>query len=86
MLKSVNTPLGVDVDKTQDISAIPTTEVALKFNGNFDDYIGPLDGGAAVYQKAMQTNPVLYPRFYEPDAQFQNSTHILFGNPSGWDL
>ena len=33
-----------------------------------------------MYQKAMQTNPVLYPRFYEPDLQFQNSTHILFGN------
>jgi hypothetical protein len=28
----------------------------------------------------MQTNPVLYPKFYEPDLQFQNSTHILFGN------
>lgn len=62
------------------VNLTPTTEVALKFNGNFDDYIGPLDGGAAVYQKAMQTNPVLYPRYYEPDLQFQNSTHILFGN------
>ena len=62
------------------VNLTPTTEVALKFNGNFDDYIGPLDGGAAIYQKAMQTNPVLYPRFYEPDFQFQNSTHILFGN------
>ena len=62
------------------VNLTPTTEVALKFNGNFDDYIGPLDGGAAIYQKAMQTNPVLYPRFYEPDLQFQNSTHILFGN------
>ncbi len=28
----------------------------------------------------MQTNPVLYPKYYYPDAQFQNSTHILFGN------
>ena len=62
------------------VNLTPTTEVALKFNGNFDDYIGPLDGGAAIYRKAMQTNPVLYPRFYEPDLQFQNSTHILFGN------
>tara|TARA_B110000467_G_scaffold79648_1_gene72000 strand:- start:275 stop:2395 length:2121 start_codon:yes stop_codon:yes gene_type:complete len=62
------------------VNLTPTTEVALKFNGNFDDYIGPLDGGAAVYRKAMQSNPVLYPRFYEPDSQFQNSTHILFGN------
>jgi hypothetical protein len=26
---------------------------ALKFNGNFDDYNGPLDGGAEVYRKAL---------------------------------
>ena len=58
------------------VNLTPTTEVALKFNGNFDDYIGPLDGGAAVYQKAMQTNPVLYPRFYEPDLQFK--TLLIF--------
>jgi hypothetical protein len=46
----------------------------------FDDYNGPLDGGALVYQKAMKANPVLYPKVYEPDAQFQNSTHALYGN------
>ena len=28
----------------------------------------------------MQTNPVLYPKYYEPDANYFNSTHILFGN------
>tara|TARA_Y100001934_G_scaffold34154_1_gene38702 strand:- start:1196 stop:3118 length:1923 start_codon:yes stop_codon:yes gene_type:complete len=28
----------------------------------------------------MQTNPVLYPKYYDPDANFLNSTHILFGN------
>jgi hypothetical protein len=27
------------------VNLTETTEVALKFNGNFDDYIGPLDGG-----------------------------------------
>ena len=62
------------------VNLTPTTEVALKFNGNFDDYIGPIDGGEATYRKAMQANPVLYPKFYEPDAQFQNSSHVLFGN------
>ena len=63
-----------------DVNLTPTTEVALKFNGNFDDYVGPIDGGAAIYQKAMKANPVLYPKFYEPDAQFQNTSHVLFGN------
>ena len=62
------------------VNLTPTTEVALKFNGNFDDYIGPIDGGEATYRKAMQANPVLYPKFYEPDLQFQNSSHVLFGN------
>jgi TonB-linked SusC/RagA family outer membrane protein len=28
----------------------------------------------------MKANPVLYPKVYEPDAQFQNSTHALYGN------
>jgi len=62
------------------INLTPTTEVAVRFSGNFDDYNGPLNGGEEVYKQAMQTNPVLYPKYYYPDAQFQNSTHILFGN------
>ncbi len=62
------------------INLTPTTEVAVRFNGNFDDYNGPLNGGEEIYKQAMQTNPVLYPKYYEPDANFLNSTHILFGN------
>jgi TonB-linked SusC/RagA family outer membrane protein len=62
------------------VNLTETTEVALKFNGNFDDYIGPLDGGTQVYEKAMKANPVLYPKIYEPDNQFRNSTHALYGN------
>ena len=62
------------------VNLTETTEVALKFNGNFDDYIGPLDGGTQVYEKALKANPVLYPKIYEPDSQFQNSTHALYGN------
>ena len=63
-----------------DVNLTETTKVALKFNGNFDDYVGPLDGGTQVYEKAMKANPVLYPKIYEPDSQFQNSTHALYGN------
>jgi TonB-linked SusC/RagA family outer membrane protein len=62
------------------INLTPTTEVSVRFSGNFDDYNGPLSGGEEVYKQAMQTNPVLYPKYYHPDTQFQNSTHILFGN------
>ena len=62
------------------VNLTKTTQVALKFNGNFDDYTGPLDGGELVYQKAMKANPVLYPKEYEPDTKFQNTTHPLYGN------
>ena len=62
------------------VNLTKTTQVALKFNGNFDDYTGPLDGGELVYQKAMKANPVLYPKEYQPDNIFQNTTHPLYGN------
>ena len=62
------------------VNLTKTTQVALKFNGNFDDYTGPLDGGELVYQKAMKANPVLYPKEFEPDQKFQNTTHPLYGN------
>ena len=62
------------------INLTPTTEVAVRFNGNFDDYNGPLNGGEEIYKQAMQTNPVLYPKYYAPDANYLNTTHILFGN------
>ena len=62
------------------VNLTKTTQVALKFNGNFDDYTGPLDGGELVYQKAMKANPVLYPKEYEPDIKFINTTHPLYGN------
>ena len=62
------------------INLTPTTEVAVRFNGNFDDYNGPISGGEEIYRQATQTNPVLYPKYYEPDANYINTTHILFGN------
>lgn len=30
------------------INLTPTTEVALRFLGNFDDYTGPIDGGQRI--------------------------------------
>ena len=62
------------------INATKTTEVIVRFNGNFDDYTGPIDGGETIFRKAMQTNPVLYPKYYEPDVRNAISKHILFGN------
>lgn len=62
------------------INVTKSTEVSVRFNGNFDDYNGPIDGGETLFRKALQTNPVLYPKYYEPDAEYKNTRHILFGN------
>ena len=62
------------------INVTKSTEVTVRFNGNFDDYNGPIDSGETLYRKALQTNPVLYPKFFEPDAVYANTQHILFGN------
>ncbi|MGQ8336837.1 TonB-dependent receptor [Sunxiuqinia sp. A32] len=62
------------------INVTKTTEMVVRFNGNFDDYNGPIDGGETLFRKALQTNPVLYPRYYAPDAENEFSQHILFGN------
>lgn len=62
------------------INATESTEIIVRFNSNFDDYKGPIDGGETLFKKALQTNPVLYPIYYEPDKKNINSKHILFGN------
>ena len=44
------------------INLTPTTEVAVRFNGNFDDYNGPLNGGEEIYKQAMQNKPSVIPK------------------------
>ena len=62
------------------VNVTPTTELMVRLNGIFDDYTGPLEGGATVYNWAMQSNPVLFPAYYPIDAEHQFVNHILFGN------
>ena len=62
------------------IKMTKTTDAALRLNGSFDDYTGPMNGGAEVYRQTIRTNPVLFPPYYEPDAANEETTHILFGN------
>lgn len=57
-----------------------TTEMAVRVSGTFDDYQGPLAGGADMYAKAIKANPVLFPATYAPDNANQYTKHILFGN------
>lgn len=62
------------------INITPTTEVAVRLYGTFDDLSGPLDGGADLYNKVMRTNPVFFHPYYQPDEKHLNTQHILFGN------
>ncbi|MBO9730902.1 MAG: TonB-dependent receptor [Chitinophaga sp.] len=57
-----------------------TTEMVVRLSGSFDDYTGPLDGGATMYEKVMRSNPVLFPAYFPKDAEHQHVSHILFGN------
>lgn len=67
------------------VNLTPTTEAIVRLNGVFDDYQGPLDGGTAMYNKAVLANPVYFLPYYEPDAAHIHTKHILFGNTASGD-
>lgn len=62
------------------ITLTNTTEMTVRLSGSFDDYTGPLDGGASMYQKVMRSNPVLFPAYYPVDDPHKFVHHIMFGN------
>lgn len=73
-LKKYNLRANINLNLTK------TTKAKIIFNTTFDDYTGPIDGGSAMYQKVMRTNPVLFKSYYEPDEEHKYTKHILFGN------
>ncbi|MDR3246864.1 MAG: TonB-dependent receptor, partial [Prevotellaceae bacterium] len=62
------------------INLSKTTEMIARLNAAFDDYSGPLDGGADLFNKSRNANPVRFLPYYEPDEANLLSKHILFGN------
>jgi hypothetical protein len=62
------------------IKMTKTTDVVVRLSGTFDDYSGPLDGGSALFQKVMRSDPVAFPATYAADAANKSTNHILFGN------
>lgn len=62
------------------INISKTTEAVVRLQGSFDDYSGPIDGGSALFQKVMKTNPVLFPAYYKPDIANIFTQHVLYGN------
>jgi len=57
-----------------------TTELKTLISGTFNDYIGPTVGGGKIYERIMQTNPVLFPAYYETTPETKYVKHIMFGN------
>lgn len=85
MDKQNNFNSGIDLQKFNvrsniNINLTSTTEASIRFQGTFDDYRGPTDGGDALFRKVMRTNPVLFPKYYPRTGDYANATHILFGN------
>lgn len=56
-----------------------TTEVLVSLKGLFDSYNGPINGGTAVYNSALWSNPVAFPAVY-PSSLLPYVHHPLFGN------
>lgn len=61
------------------VDVFKTTELVVRLNGSFDDYTGPLNGGAEMYRKIMRTNPVFFPPYFPAEVS-PYTQHIMFGN------
>ena len=73
-LKNYSIRANVNVNLTN------TTEMIVRMHGQFADYTGPLNGGSAVYNQIVSSNPVLFPAYYPKTNENANIGHILFGN------
>ncbi|CAD0006017.1 SusC/RagA family TonB-linked outer membrane protein [Flavobacterium chungangense] len=61
-----------------DMSLTPTTKAIVRFYGQFDDYNGPIDGGANIFNLTMWSNPVAFAKVY-PSSYLPFVEHPLFG-------
>lgn len=71
-LKSYGIRSNVNVNLT------PTTEAVVRTSGSFDDFVGPIGGGTAIFNSVLMANPVKFPAVFDPsDSPFDK--HPLFG-------
>jgi TonB-linked SusC/RagA family outer membrane protein len=56
-----------------------TTTLDTRISGRFERYTGPSVSTSDLYNLIMNTNPVDFPKVYEPDAAHLMTDHILFG-------
>lgn len=72
-LRNYSIRSNVSVDFTK------TTEFVLRLYGQFDDYNGPIGGGARSFTNALSSNPVMFPAVY-PQSKLPYIDHPLFGS------
>ncbi|MGV3761750.1 SusC/RagA family TonB-linked outer membrane protein [Parapedobacter sp.] len=75
-LKSYSLRSNVNIKITK------TTDAGVKLYGSFDDYQGPIHGGAEMYRMVMRTSPVMFPAYFPTDEKHQHTRHIMFGGHS----
>ncbi|THU39784.1 TonB-dependent receptor [Niastella caeni] len=61
------------------VNLTPTTLAIVRTYGQFDDYNGPVGGGASIFSQAVWANPVKFAPVY-PAGYLPGLTHPLFGN------
>lgn len=61
-----------------DINLTPTTLATIRIYGQFDDYNGPVGGGGRIFNLALWSNPVKFPKVY-PANYLPFIDHPLFG-------
>lgn len=61
------------------LNLTPTTELIARMYAQFDDYKGPIGGGAQNYSRAIWSNPVMFPAVY-PAEMLPFIEHPLFGS------
>jgi TonB-linked SusC/RagA family outer membrane protein len=72
-LKNYSLRSNVNVNLTN------TSELVIKISGDFDDYQGPLSGGAEVYNQIVNASPVRFPAQYPVTPSFDYTEQPLFG-------
>jgi TonB-linked SusC/RagA family outer membrane protein len=60
-----------------------TTSLDTRISGRFERYTGPSVDAGSLFGMVMNTNPVDFPKVYEPDAEHLITDHILFGGAWG---
>ena len=68
-----------------DMNLTSTTTAQVNLSGQFDDYNGPIGGGGRIFNLALWSNPVKFPKIY-PASYLPYIDHPLFGGaPSGYN-